>query len=45
MTLVVVLVALIALVLFDIAAWLWGVDSRVMIEDDHSAQPAPRRWI
>jgi hypothetical protein len=45
MSLVLVVVALIALVLFDIAAWLWGADSRVTIEDDHSAHPPSRRWI
>ena len=45
MDLVVVLVALIGLVLFDIAAWLWGVDSRIMIEDDRSVHPPSRRWI
>jgi len=44
-SMVVVLLALIALVLFDIAAWLWGVDSRVMIEDDRSVHPSSRRWI
>ena len=42
---VVVLVALIGLVLFDIAAWLWGVDSRITIEDDRSVHPHSRRWI
>ncbi len=45
MELVVVLVAVIGLVLFDVAAWLWGVDSRVTIEDDRSIHPASRRWI
>ena len=45
MDLVVVLVALIGLVLFDIAAWLWGVDSRITIEDDRSVHPNSRRWI
>jgi len=45
MEVVVLLVALIGLVLFDIAAWLWGVDSRITIDDDHSLRPASRRWI
>jgi hypothetical protein len=33
------------LILFDIAAWRWGVDSRVGIEDGHSFGPVSRRWI
>jgi hypothetical protein len=45
MDVVVVLVALIGLVLFDVAAWLFGVDSRVTIDDERSVHPRSRRWI
>jgi hypothetical protein len=41
---VVLLVALIALVLFDIAAWLWGADSRQWGLDPRSTGQ-PERWI
>ncbi|HSP08190.1 MAG TPA: hypothetical protein VLU92_01175 [Candidatus Dormibacteraeota bacterium] len=40
----VLLVALVALALFDIAAWRWGVDSRQWGLDPRSAG-RPERWI
>ena len=38
------LVALVAVILFDLAAWRWGVDSRDWGLDPRS-QDRPRRWI
>jgi len=40
-----ILVALVVLVLFDIAAWRWGTDSRVVMDDERSLDRPPRRWI
>ena len=40
-----ILVALALLILFDIAAWRWGFDSRVVIDDERSVNPPSRRWI
>jgi hypothetical protein len=39
------MVGLAILILFDLVAWRWGVDSRVGIEDGHSVRPVSRRWI
>jgi hypothetical protein len=39
------LIALAALILFDVAAWFWGVDSRVMMDDERAVHPPSRRWI
>ena len=39
------LIFLAVLIAFDLAAWFWGVDSRVMMDDDRSIDRAPRRWI
>jgi len=39
------LIALAALILFDVAAWFWGVDSRVMVEDERAVNRPPRRSI
>ncbi len=38
------LIALAVLILFDIAAWFWGEDSRV-VTDDRSVNAPSRRWI
>jgi hypothetical protein len=40
-----ILMALVVLVLFDIAAWRWGADSRVVMDDERSLDRPPRRWI
>ena len=40
-----ILVFLVAVILFDIAAWYWGVDSRVGIDDGRSVDRPSRRWI
>ncbi len=40
-----ILVFLVALILFDIAAWFWGVDSRVVIDDGRALDAPSRRWI
>jgi nitrogen fixation-related uncharacterized protein len=40
-----ILVFLVALILFDVAAWFWGVDSRVQMDDGRSADAPSRRWI
>ena len=40
-----ILLFLLALILFDIAAWFWGADSRVVLDDGRSVEPPSRRWI
>ena len=40
-----ILVFLALLIAFDLAAWFWGVDSRVKVDDDRAINRAPRRWI
>jgi hypothetical protein len=40
-----ILVAVAVLLVFDVAAWFWGVDSRVVMDDERSIQRAPRRSI
>ena len=40
-----IVVALVALILFDIAAWYWGVDSRVVMDDERQVHRPSRRWI
>ena len=40
-----ILVFLAAVILFDIAAWYWGVDCRVGIDDGRSVERPSRRWI
>jgi len=40
-----ILVFLVVVILFDIAAWYWGVDSRVVIDDERSVDRPSRRWI
>ena len=40
-----VLVVIVALILLDVAAWRWAVDSRVWVEDDRAIQRRPRRAI
>ncbi len=40
-----ILLFLVALILFDIAAWFWGADSRVVMDDGRSVDPPSRRWI
>ncbi|HEX7264900.1 MAG TPA: hypothetical protein VF383_12045 [Candidatus Dormibacteraeota bacterium] len=42
---VVIVLALAALILFDIAAWIWGVDSRVVMDDERQVHRPSRRWI
>jgi hypothetical protein len=39
------IVGLAILIVFDIAAWRWGAESRVGIEDGHTVRPLHRRWI
>jgi hypothetical protein len=38
-------IAIAALVLLDIAAWRWAVDSRDWVEDDRAITQRPRRAI
>jgi hypothetical protein len=38
------LIVLIVFVLFDVAVWLWGVDSRQMGRDPRT-EGQPQRWI
>jgi len=40
-----ILLFLVALILFDIAAWFWGADSRVAMDDGRSVDPPSRRWM
>jgi hypothetical protein len=40
-----IVIALVVLVLFDLAAWRWGVDSRVVMDDDRMIDRPSRRWI
>jgi len=40
-----VVVALLLLIVLDIAAWKWGFDSRVGLDDERSVKHPPRRWI
>jgi len=40
-----ILVFLVALILFDVAAWFWGADSRVLMDDGRSLDGPSRRWI
>jgi len=40
-----ILIALGLLILFDIAAWRWGFDSRVVMDDERSVSRPSRRWI
>ena len=40
-----ILLFLAALILFDVAAWFWGADSRVVLDDGRSVEPPSRRWI
>ena len=40
-----ILVFLVALILFDVAAWFWGADSRVLMDDGRSLDAPSRRWI
>jgi len=40
-----ILVFLVALILFDVAAWFWGVDSRVLMDEGRSVDRPSRRWI
>ena len=39
------LIAVAVMILFDVAAWFWGVDSRVMLDDERSVERPSRRWI
>ena len=40
-----ILVFLVALILFDVAVWFWGVDSRVLMDEGRSVDRPSRRWI
>ena len=40
-----ILVFLVPLILFDVAAWFWGADSRVLMDDGRSLDAPSRRWI
>jgi hypothetical protein len=40
-----ILLFLVVLILFDVAAWFWGVDSRVGIDEGRSVDAPSRRWI
>ena len=40
-----VVIALVLLIVLDIAAWKWGFDSRVGLDDERSVKHPPRRWI
>jgi hypothetical protein len=39
-----ILIVFIIFVLFDVAVWLWGVDSRLMGRDPRT-EGRPKRWI
>ena len=39
------LIALAALIVFDIAAWYWGVDSRIGFDERPTTNDRPHRWI
>jgi hypothetical protein len=40
-----ILAFLVVLILFDIAAWYWGADSRVVMDDERKLDRPSRRWI
>jgi hypothetical protein len=40
-----ILIFLALVIVFDVAAWFWGVDSRVTVDDGRSLDAPSRRWI
>jgi hypothetical protein len=40
-----IVAALVALIALDIAGWYWGVDSRVVMDDERQVHRPSRRWI